>query len=199
MNCRNCGAAMELFERRKYYYCRYCGTFHFIETAEMDGVQVLERSSDTPCPACEAPLAKALLDNVHSIRYCEKCRGVLLPRSAFVDVINARRAFATGAPVAPLPLDERELQRRVICPTCRQRMDVHPYFGPGNVVIDSCTACDMIWLDFGELKQVTDAPGRDRGRRSEVANPPEQFQPRRTHIRTSSGGPLFDLLDDLLS
>jgi Zn-finger nucleic acid-binding protein len=42
-------------------------------------------------------------------------------------------------------------------------MDVHPYYGPGNVVIDSCSACDLIWLDHGELTQITDAPGRDRG------------------------------------
>jgi hypothetical protein len=42
-------------------------------------------------------------------------------------------------------------------------MEVHPYYGPGNVVIDSCSACDLIWLDHGELKQISDAPGRDRG------------------------------------
>jgi Zn-finger nucleic acid-binding protein len=41
---------------------------------------------------------------------------------------------------------------------------VHPYYGPGNVVIDTCSRCDLIWLDFGELKQIADAPGRDRGR-----------------------------------
>jgi Zn-finger nucleic acid-binding protein len=41
----------------------------------------------------------------------------------------------------------------------------HPYYGPGNVVVDSCTTCDLIWLDFGELKQIVDAPGRDRGLR----------------------------------
>jgi Zn-finger nucleic acid-binding protein len=45
------------------------------------------------------------------------------------------------------------------------RLETHPYYGPGNVVIDSCAACDVIWLDFGELKQIVDAPGRDRGSR----------------------------------
>jgi Zn-finger nucleic acid-binding protein len=44
-------------------------------------------------------------------------------------------------------------------------MATHPYYGPGNVVIDTCTACDLVWLDFGELAQIVDAPGRDRGRR----------------------------------
>jgi Zn-finger nucleic acid-binding protein len=31
--------------------------------------------------------------------------------------------------------------------------------------MDSCAACDLVWLDYGELKQVIDAPGLDRGTR----------------------------------
>lgn len=42
-------------------------------------------------------------------------------------------------------------------------MDVHPYYGPGNVAIDSCSACNLVWLDFGELRQITHAPGQDCG------------------------------------
>ena len=44
-------------------------------------------------------------------------------------------------------------------------MATHPYYGPGNVVLDSCGACDLVWLDFGELKQIVDAPGKDRSTR----------------------------------
>jgi hypothetical protein len=29
MNCRNCGAPMELFDRRRYFFRRHCGTFEF--------------------------------------------------------------------------------------------------------------------------------------------------------------------------
>jgi len=189
---------MELFERRRYFFCRYCGTFHFIDSAETDGVQVLERPGSAPCPVCTSPLAKALLDNVHTIQYCEQCRGVLVPRPVFADVVNTRRAFSAGAPVTPSPLDNRELQRRIVCPQCQGQMDVHPYYGPGNIIIDTCSRCDVIWLDFGELKQVADAPGRDRGRRFAPAWPEEEPRPRRTHSVTSGGGPLLDLFDDLL-
>jgi Zn-finger nucleic acid-binding protein len=42
-------------------------------------------------------------------------------------------------------------------------MDRHPYLGPGNVVIDTCSTCDLIWLDHGELTEMVDAPGSDRG------------------------------------
>ena len=48
-------------------------------------------------------------------------------------------------------------------------MSTHPYYGPGNIVIDSCEGCDAVWLDFGELTQITDAPGRDRGNRNAPA------------------------------
>jgi Zn-finger nucleic acid-binding protein len=191
---------MELFERRKYYYCRYCGTFHFIETPDTDGVQVLERADGAPCPVCSAPLAKALLDDRHPIRYCEQCRGVLVPHGVFGDVVTTRRTFATGAPAIPGPLDDRELDRRVVCPTCRQQMDVHPYYGPGNIIIDTCPRCDVIWLDFGELKQVTDAPGKDRGQRTAPQRPEEPPPAVRGTRRISvGGGPLLDALDDLLS
>lgn len=43
-------------------------------------------------------------------------------------------------------------------------MNTHPYYGPGNVVIDTCSHCEVIWLDRAELGTTTGAPGRDRGR-----------------------------------
>jgi Zn-finger nucleic acid-binding protein len=163
MNCRNCGAPMQLFDRRRYYFCTHCGAFHFIDPPAVEGVQVLERSTAAgPCPLCAAPLAKSLLDDAYPAKHCERCRGLLLSRAAFADAIVRRRAAASGPGTAPLPLDPRELTRQLTCPSCSAPMDVHPYLGPGNVVIDTCSKCDVIFLDFGELKQITDAPGRDR-------------------------------------
>jgi hypothetical protein len=54
-------------------------------------------------------------------------------------------------------------------------MSTHPYFGPGNVVIDNCEACELAWLDFGELAQIVDAPGKDRGTRG--MPPPVKSEP----------------------
>lgn len=166
MNCRNCGAPMDLFDRRRYYFCRYCGTFEFIAGADLDGVRVLEQTDPArACPLCAAPLARALLDDSRRVEHCERCRGLLMARDTFADAVAARRAREHGPPAAPLPLDRKELARVLPCPVCRTPMDVHPYHGPGNVVIDSCVRCDLVWLDHGELRQITDAPGRDRGRR----------------------------------
>jgi Zn-finger nucleic acid-binding protein len=38
-------------------------------------------------------------------------------------------------------------------------MDVHPYYGPGNVVIDTCGKCGLVWLDHGEMAVIENAPG----------------------------------------
>ena len=77
-------------------------------------------------------------------------------------------------------------------------MDVHPYYGPGNVVIDTCGQCYLVWLDHGELKQIADAPGQDRGRPDPPATrtsvPPEPLAAPRDDDRPMS---FMDVLDDL--
>jgi Zn-finger nucleic acid-binding protein len=64
----------------------------------------------------------------------------------------------------PSPLNPRALERKLSCPKCGGALETYPYGGPGNAVIDGCRHCDVIWLDFGEFRQIVDAPGRDRGR-----------------------------------
>ena len=153
---------MEFHESRRYFRCAHCGTVHVPEPAQGD-VRVLGVERDAPpCPACRTPLAAATL-NQGAAHYCQTCRGLLLDRQTFVDVVQTKRAWATGEPTVPGPLDRRDLERAVKCPRCRQQMSTHPYYGPGRIVIDTCDACNLVWLDHGELDRVVDAPGRDRG------------------------------------
>ena len=169
MNCRNCGGAMELFAARGYFFCRYCGSFHFPESTGEDGVRVLGQTEPArDCPICREVLASALLDESFNVQYCRNCRGVLMARASFATVVQKRRAWAAGQPGPPIPLNPKELDRHVMCPACKNAMATHPYYGPGNVVIDSCSDCELVWLDFGELKQIVAAPGRDRGSREQV-------------------------------
>jgi len=166
MNCTSCGAAMELLESRRYFQCRHCGTFHFPTTVEADGIGVTGQPADAPqCPVCRTPMAHALLDQDHPIDFCAQCRGILLPRTTFAHVTNKRRAWATTPPVEAVPVDRREMHRELRCPRCGAPFETYPHYGPGNVVIDSCATCNLIWLDFGEMRQIVDAPGRDRGSR----------------------------------
>ena len=157
---------MELFERRRYYFCHHCGAFHFIDTAAADGLQPLGPSDKAhDCPVCATVLGRGLLDATHPVEHCAGCGGLLMPRASFGDVVTRRRAWASGPPSVPARLDARELERQLTCPGCRGSMAVHPYYGPGNVVIDTCDRCDVVWVDSGELRQIADAPGRDRGSR----------------------------------
>ena len=57
-----------------------------------------------------------------------------------------------------LPPDPHALDRQIACPMCHQTMDTHPYCGPGNVILDSCEPCEVLWLDHGELRRIALAP-----------------------------------------
>jgi Zn-finger nucleic acid-binding protein len=196
---------MELFERRRYYFCRYCGSFHFLDNPETDGIRVLETPArPLPCTRCKGALATAQLDDAHPVRYCTTCRGALVPRPTFAHVVQVRRTWATGQPAAPVALNRRELERAIACPSCSATMATHPYYGPGNVVIDTCDACNLVWLDFGELKQIADAPGGDRGLRkpprpasSETLGPLERASLAGSASSHTLGA--VDVLFDLLS
>ncbi len=90
MNCVNCGAAMELFESRRYFFCRHCGSFHFPEPPDADGIRIVGHTADAlQCPICKAQMAQALLYDAHPVHFCSTCRGVLMPRRTFAGVVSA--------------------------------------------------------------------------------------------------------------
>lgn len=147
------------------YTCGHCGTTSIPERLDRDGVHVLGPGDGRrKCPACRSALVRAMLDE-YPIDYCERCRGFLLPRQAFAEISRRRRAWADSPPVTPIPPDPRERRRHVACPKCGAAMTTDWYYGPGGIIMDRCEACDLVWLDSGELKQVVDAPGPDRGTR----------------------------------
>jgi Zn-finger nucleic acid-binding protein len=155
---------MELIESRRYFRCRHCGTCHFPQSVEADGIRIVGHLPDAPkCPVCATGMAHAVLDDRYPIDFCAKCRGILLRRETFADVTSKRRAWVTSPPVEPVALERQALRRELACPKCGGRFETYPHLGPGNVVIDNCPKCDVIWLDFGEMQQIVDAPGRDRG------------------------------------
>jgi Zn-finger nucleic acid-binding protein len=163
MTCEQCGAPMELIRERDYYHCHYCGAY-FFPGESPDGVRILgENPEGVKCPLCLIPLNMATFDEYYEGYQCSKCQGVMFNRSIFRITIEDRRARATIPAEPPTRYREEELQRNVGCPGCSQPMIHYQYMGPGNIIIDTCDACDLIWLDYGELSKVVKAPGRDRG------------------------------------
>jgi Zn-finger nucleic acid-binding protein len=150
---------------RGYYVCAHCGTTSFPEAVSRDGLRILgPGEKGLHCTVCDGTLVAALLDECQ-VEYCETCRGLLVPRRDFAAIVRRRRAWAQGQSVTPEPADLVELRRHINCPQCGSRMATDWYYGPGNVVMDRCVGCDLVWLDYGELKRIVDAPGVDRGSR----------------------------------
>ncbi len=161
MNCHNCSAPLNWDGYQPIIVCEHCHTFRSLGTPDdsSDRVVLLNRPGNTNCPRCRRRLMQAAMDGLQ-VEHCEDCQGVLVVDEVFALLVRNRRAEYRGAASHPIPLDPQQLQVRTPCPSCRRTMDVHPYYGPGNVVIDSCCRCGLIWLDCGEMATIEVAPGR---------------------------------------
>ncbi|MBZ5578802.1 MAG: zf-TFIIB domain-containing protein [Acidobacteriia bacterium] len=156
MNCPNCGAPLHLTADQESFPCEYCRSVYVPEENE-DGVRVLEDRSPLPCPVCAVPLVKAAVAD-QEVLYCKQCRGLLVSMHIFPGLLDELRARRDGHARVQTPLDRKAFDRHLDCPQCHQGMDTHPYDGPGNVVIDSCSRCDWNWLDSGEMSRIVRAP-----------------------------------------
>jgi len=163
MNCPHCGAPMTLFRARDYYHCEYCGSYYFPDQ-DNQGLRVLgENPEGIHCPLCREPLNLVTYADFFRGYQCPHCQGLLFNRTAFREAIEFRRSRTTQAPEPYSRFEAAELERRTFCPVCESEMETFQYNGPGNIIIDTCHPCDLIWLDYGEIQKVVNAPGKDRG------------------------------------
>lgn len=163
-NCPACGAPLTSCPDTDGYRCSYCHSV-FFPGRQDDGVEVPDEPSDPNlnCPVCFQPLVKASLAKT-VVLYCTQCRGLLTPMEIVFDLIEELRS-GVDRPAVQTPGDRDEMKRVLQCPKCNRRMDTHFYAGPGNVVVDACDQCSLIWFDCGELTRIARAPeGGDTGR-----------------------------------
>jgi hypothetical protein len=83
---------------------------------------------------------------------------MLIAMDDFQPMISAIRAHRDGPAVFISPRSAADAERVLHCPKCGAAMDDHPYGGGGNVNVDSCETCEMIWLDGAELRKIASAP-----------------------------------------
>jgi len=123
-----------------------------------DTVQVGSETTQT-CPVCRTLLSDGTIEG-RPVLYCTKCHGLLVSIDMFLPLIEFLRALArpTGSDIQPR--DDSDADRKFECPTCGKTMTGHPYGGPGNVNIDTCESCSLIWLDRNELQRIVMAPDR---------------------------------------
>lgn len=161
MNCSNCAAPLDWQPGRTLLQCAHCHSYRqplnepeLVNRLEWQGV-----TTEHNCPTCHEALEAATLDGLPAAG-CRSCAGVLLHDDVFAQVVRSRRASYRGVERLAAPLDPELLEREIVCPGCRQPMEVHPFYGPGNQIIDSCLPCGLIWVDSGELAAIEQAPGR---------------------------------------
>ena len=186
MNCTSCGAAMELVESRRYFRCGHCGSYHFPETIEAEGIRISGTPADAPgCPVCADPMSHAVMDDEHVVDFCTRCRGVLLPRAAFAMVTNKRRAWATTPPAEPVPLDRRQLRRELACPSAAAVRDLSALRSRQR----RHRQLRKVRPDVARLRrdeQIVEAPGSDRGSRH-VPRIDDSYVARARCARTTTG------------
>lgn len=162
MNCPCCGAPIALRPDTEGYKCDYCHTV-FYPGEEDDGVEVTGEPADASlaCPLCNVPLVPAAIAKI-PILYCKECHGLLLAMQVLQPILEELRESAQSSAVQTPP-DRGDLKRTIQCPKCHRRMDTHFYAGPGNVIVDTCDVCELIWLDRGELTRIARAPDESEG------------------------------------
>ncbi len=159
MTCENCGAPLRLCRDQGLMICDYCGSQTTPQTDE-DGVLVLDPTKHN-CPVCQTP-PRMRLSSPMSLLYCTHCHGMLITTGQlfFAAAGRTKREYRYWARSSQAPR-EADTGRILRCPLCQYEMDEHLYGGGGNMDVDSCEQCNLLWLDRGELSRIVSAPDRD--------------------------------------
>lgn len=155
--CQKCGGTAEVVAGQQYYNCVYCDSLIQLVEISEDRILPTGITLDCCCPACDQLLQTGLIEKRRAL-FCGSCFGILIRHADFAGIIQERQARRAGQePAEPRPIDPESLKRQVQCPSCSQRMETHPYYGPGNIVVDTCSECGYLWLDHGEISRVENA------------------------------------------
>lgn len=118
------------------------------------------QQTDFLCPRCiETNLQVGDLFETQ-VCYCDTCYGFVIDRVSLGELVDKLRAAYDGPDDAPIKIDPAELHMVCHCPACFEPMDTFNYYGPGNVILDGCETCKLMWLDENELSKIIRAPGR---------------------------------------
>ena len=158
---------MELFASRGYFFCRYCGSFHFPDTKADDGIRIVGETPEAAglCRLQQAAhLGDARRDASHSIlpelpRRADRpnrLRGRRAEAALLGDRYSARRRFpsiATSSSAKCVARCARDPCRRI------------PTTGPATSSSTAARRASSSGSTSASFEQIVDAPGKDRGTR----------------------------------
>jgi Zn-finger nucleic acid-binding protein len=143
---------MRVEEGQAFFHCQYCGGDEFPDPNQ-DGVALLDEPSSFACPLCKELLVSAVVKDI-PILSCPHCRGNLIQQSKMLPILRQAQSIGPVHEKPPSSPTKTERTRTMVCPSCQKLMAVYPYGGPGNIIIQGCEQCQLIWLDFGELARI---------------------------------------------
>lgn len=147
---------MHLDRTQMLSLCAYCGS-RAAAPERGDGVQVLTATPHR-CPLCEASSLHDGRIERFPVHYCRQCEGLLIRLNLFLPLIEYLRELRDRPAEHQSPRGSHDADRALPCPLCRSKMLNYVYGGGGNVHLDSCRTCDVIWLDHQELRRIVLAP-----------------------------------------
>jgi Zn-finger nucleic acid-binding protein len=154
MTCEQCGAPMRPYPEQGVFVCDYCASIT-TPPIEDDGVLLLGPAKEK-CPACTSTLSHGSIE-LFSLLYCESCHGILVDMDHFPALVSSLKTHHSGSAAFIAPRSQADAGRMLRCPKCAHSMDNHEYGAGGNVNIDSCEPCGLVWLDRGELRKIVTA------------------------------------------
>ena len=123
-------------------------------------IEASEKQVDFQCVRCYENLTVGTLYDRTDVCFCESCRGFVIDSQSVGMLIEELRAQYKGVDAKPTPMNPAQLEIQARCPACGEATEAHPYYGPGNCVLDTCGHCQLVWFDHGELDLIVRAPGR---------------------------------------
>ena len=110
------------------------------------------------CPVCEEELALRSYADL-KLDQCGTCGGVWCDRGELQPMVHALLKTgnipAKGASTLHAARQEVDTDDRTKpCPRCQQMTESFNFAYDSNIYLNRCLACEGIWLDGGELRQV---------------------------------------------
>ena len=150
MNCQICHSPVQTLDG--HLLCVQC------ETVCHQEFRFQGQDTAFICPVCREPNLQIAVSGETQVCACPQCSGFVIDSDSLARVIQGIRKEYVGKEQIS-PFDSSQLDEIRNCPACFQQMQTHPYYGPGNAVIDSCIHCQLTWLDGTELTKIKIAPG----------------------------------------
>ncbi len=112
------------------------------------------------CPVCSNPLIILELNHVE-IDHCTNCHGIWLDGGELEILLE--NSSHKDELLASFIVDENNIEKKLKCPICRKKMEKVLCGKDENIIIDKCKYHHGLWFDKGELEQLLESGGLDKG------------------------------------